>query len=135
RKTINKSFTKEELYGDSNQNAPLNLRVEVYARTWCKIFDPTEYNAWTSEKENPFIDEAQISNTSYDYTELELLIAGANGRNAILSNKVGLFWSRIVFDIYLPPFSDNQTFKFCRKPNDLNSSFDLEIADIIITRI
>lgn len=134
RKNIMKTFTQSELYGDRSTNAPLHLRVEVYARMWCKIYDPEKFALWEGEN-NPFTDTPILTTDSYDFGTMQVGITGANNRTAILSKPVGMFWARIPFDVYLPPFSGNQTISISRKPGDINNTFVLEISDVIISVI
>lgn len=131
---IEKTFTKEELYKNRNPNAPLHLRVEVYARMWCNIYDPERFASWNGEY-NPFTDQPILTTDSYDYGTIQIGVKGVNGKTALIESNVGMFWSRIPFDIYLPPFSESQTISVGRKISDINSHLQMEIVDITISVI
>lgn len=131
-KSIDRTFTTAQLYGDRNPANPLNLRIELYARMWTKIYDPERFAAWTGEN-NPYTDQQRLTADTYDFGTLCVGVRDTANRLAIMEKPVGMFWSRVTFDIYLPPFSSDKILRIFRKVNDINPDMVLEISDIIIS--
>ena len=137
KKTISLTIPSTTLNDGVETMLPRLFRVEVYCRTFSKICNPTAYTEWTGDN-NPYTNTPILTSKSYDYTTLGLDVAIAQNNNkvAVFDEQVGQFWSRVLFDVWIPPFTNSDmTFYLYRKPNDLNSDFELQIADVAITRI
>jgi hypothetical protein len=137
KKTISLTIPSTTLNDGVETMLPRLFRVEVYCRTFSKIYNPTAYSEWTGDN-NPYTNTPILTSKSYDYTTLGLDVAIAQNNNkvAVFDEQVGQFWSRVLFDVWIPPFTNSDmTFYLYRKPNDFNSDFELQIADVAITRI
>ena len=96
---VSKEQKLSQVVGYSMSEEIRDAQVAVVARYFPEIFNPED------DYKN-----CKITETSYDYAELCLDMV-YNGRTFTQRRRVGMHWKNVIFDVVLPPYTDQVELK------------------------